>query len=371
MDLAGRGPPERPCDRPVVIRGDALALLPVAPHEVRHLSRGLRRRSSVRCGGVRARRRRSPRRWRCRSARGSRSSTCFTAPFNPEAPYGDYPRLFVLAKHPARAARPDVRSEVRAAVLRPIYLVSAVGGVADAARAEWRWLGAVLLAAIAVHVGSTTRLYMWWGGTSAPARFLVPILPCLAAPIAIARRSSAVAGRARAAVDDADRERGRSPSAACWIPSGCCSSATRAARAASSSRYRAPHRWLRSCPTFAQEDWLTPLVSLLPWLAAAGSRRPLSSRFSGAGAPWLAARRGTSARLVFMAAASVTGRSRSRKRTAGARDAREQSMSCGSTTRSAFERSITPRFPHRSESGVRLSRSRSTWTVVRRVRLNV
>jgi hypothetical protein len=44
----------------------------------------------------------------------------------------------------------------------------------------------VLLLAVSAYVGSTTRLYMFWGGASAPARFLVPIIPCLAPMVAIA-----------------------------------------------------------------------------------------------------------------------------------------------------------------------------------------
>src|SRR5207248_667111 len=52
-----------------------------------------------------------------------------------------------------------------------------------------------LLVVSAGFLLSTTRFYMWWGGSSAPARFLVPLLPLAAAPIAfaVARTRSPIA----------------------------------------------------------------------------------------------------------------------------------------------------------------------------------
>src|SRR5262249_6603626 len=48
-------------------------------------------------------------------------------------------------------------------------------------------------------VGSSARFYMWWGGASAPARFLVPAIP-LAAPL-VALAFAAARGRTRVAVN--------------------------------------------------------------------------------------------------------------------------------------------------------------------------
>jgi hypothetical protein len=45
-----------------------------------------------------------------------------------------------------------------------------------------------LLAMVALFVAASARMYMWWGGSGAPARFLVPILPLAAPMIAVAFR---------------------------------------------------------------------------------------------------------------------------------------------------------------------------------------
>ena len=68
----------------------------------------------------------------------------------------------------------------------PIYLAAIAGAWWIIRRTDTRFLGVALLATVAAFVGSTARLYMFWGGSSAPARFLVPLLPCLAPLIALA-----------------------------------------------------------------------------------------------------------------------------------------------------------------------------------------
>ncbi len=101
--------------------------------------------------------------------------------FNPEAPYGDYTRIFVLMRNVPRGLLGLLFDQkFGLLVYAPVYLFAAGGTWLMLRQREWRWLGGILLAAVAIHVGSTTRLYMWWAGNSAPARFLVPILPCLA-----------------------------------------------------------------------------------------------------------------------------------------------------------------------------------------------
>jgi hypothetical protein len=47
-------------------------------------------------------------------------------------------------------------------------------------------LAAALLSTTTLLVVATARFYMFWGGASAPARFLVPIIPCVAPMIAVA-----------------------------------------------------------------------------------------------------------------------------------------------------------------------------------------
>jgi hypothetical protein len=107
--------------------------------------------------------------------------------FNPEAPYGTYTRMFVLARNIPRGVL-GLLFDQKFGILAfsPIYLLSAVGA--------WRMLGTprrrlyaieLMLTAAAFFL-SSTRLYMWWGGSSPPARFLVPVVPLLAPMIAVA-----------------------------------------------------------------------------------------------------------------------------------------------------------------------------------------
>jgi hypothetical protein len=107
--------------------------------------------------------------------------------FNPEVPYGAYAAVNVVARNiPRGLLGLMIDQKFGLLVYSPIYVFAIAGCWMMLNRREWRWLGGVLLAAVALHVGSSTRLYMWWGGNSAPARFLVPILPCLAPMIAVA-----------------------------------------------------------------------------------------------------------------------------------------------------------------------------------------
>ena len=170
---------------------------------------------------------------------------------------------------------------------------------------QWRWLGAVLLAAIAIHVGSTTRLYMWWGGNSAPARFLVPILPCLAAPIAVAA------------------SRWRSPAARAFLWTTATVSLVIAigglldperlllfsdprGKGRIVELLQGPAPLAALLPTFAQEDWRGPLIGLLPWLVAAGITLAAVLQIQRRRGPWLSPlAAGTYGALIFLAAASV------------------------------------------------------------------
>ncbi len=64
----------------------------------------------------------------------------------------------------------------------PIYWFVGVGAWRMLRRAELRGYAISLVAAAGALLVSVTTVYMWWGGWSAPARFLVPTLP-LAAPL--------------------------------------------------------------------------------------------------------------------------------------------------------------------------------------------
>lgn len=66
-------------------------------------------------------------------------------------------------------------------------LLFAFGGLwLMAARREHRRLGLEYLFVLVPYLLVVTHFAMWWGGSSAPARFLVPVLPMLAIPAAVA-----------------------------------------------------------------------------------------------------------------------------------------------------------------------------------------
>ena len=107
--------------------------------------------------------------------------------FNPEVPYGEYSRIYVLTTNiPHGLLGLFFDQKFGLLFYSPIYLSSLAGAWLILRRPDTRFLGVVVVAVIGGFVLSTARLYMFWGGSSAPARFLVPLLPCLAPLVALA-----------------------------------------------------------------------------------------------------------------------------------------------------------------------------------------
>lgn len=71
-------------------------------------------------------------------------------------------------------------------VYSPVYALAVAGAWTMVRSRDLRWPAVALVATIAAFAGATTQYYMWWGGTSVPARFLVPILPLVAPLVAVA-----------------------------------------------------------------------------------------------------------------------------------------------------------------------------------------
>jgi hypothetical protein len=194
----------------------------------------------------------------------------FYGSLNPEAPYGDYPAIYVLAKNIPRGLLGLLFDQKFGLLFySPIYWLAIGGCWLMLMRSDTRFLGATLLLATAVHVGSTTRLYMWWGGTSAPARFLVPILPCLAPMIALAM--NAVRSRVGKTVVGVCLASSLVVAAAGagWPGRLLLFSDSRGyARLLETIQSGAPLTF--SLPTFTYEDWQTPIGPLAGWLMAGG-----------------------------------------------------------------------------------------------------
>ena len=131
------------------------------------------------------------------------------------------------------------------------------------------------------HTLTSARLYMWWGGSSAPARFLVPVVPLLAPALAAAFA----------------RLRGGLVAVHVWLALAVSlfvsaislvdltqpilfSNPHGVARLA--EMFRAGSPLPTALPTFTEENWVAPLGRLGLWFAAA---------LITAGCAWLVSRR--------------------------------------------------------------------------------
>jgi hypothetical protein len=190
--------------------------------------------------------------------------------FDPEAPYGNYTRMFVLAKNIPRGTL-GLLFDQKFGLLAfsPVYILAVAGAWMMIRGRSTRWLAIGLLAAAGAFFVSTTRLYMWWGGSSAPARFLVPIVPLLAPMLAVA----------------IERARGLFPRAIVVLTFAItlAVAVVTLVSPAEELLYSNPHgvsalaTYLQGSapfdallPTFTEENWRAPLRELAPWMAAAG-----------------------------------------------------------------------------------------------------
>ena len=106
--------------------------------------------------------------------------------FDPEAPYGAYSSIYVLTENiPHGLLGLFFDQKFGLLFYSPLYLMAIAGAWLGLREARLRFASVILLLTVAAFVGSTARLYMFWGGSSAPARFFVPVLPCLAPFVAL------------------------------------------------------------------------------------------------------------------------------------------------------------------------------------------
>jgi hypothetical protein len=107
--------------------------------------------------------------------------------FDPQIPYGDFPGRYVLAANIPRGVLGLLFDQKFGLLMyAPVYLVAIAGGWMLLRRRQSRPFALALILTVVAFVASSTRMYMWWGGSSAPARFLVPILPLLSPMVAVA-----------------------------------------------------------------------------------------------------------------------------------------------------------------------------------------
>ena len=187
--------------------------------------------------------------------------------FDPQAPYGNFAQQVVAANIPRGLLGLLVDQKFGLLVYSPLYLLALAGAWLMLRRSHQRAQAVAIIVTAGLFVLATTRFYMWWGGTSAPARFLVPILPLAAPLIAVA-------------IDRLDDRLGRAAVVTLTIATLAI-----AAIAAASHReqllYSNPHGVSPLIgalqgpapldlllPTFTEESLRAPLTALLPWLMA-------------------------------------------------------------------------------------------------------
>ncbi|MBS1817819.1 MAG: hypothetical protein JSU08_07815 [Acidobacteria bacterium] len=188
---------------------------------------------------------------------------------DPEAPYGAYSRAYVLNSnivHGLLGLFFDQKFGLL--VYAPVYLLALWGGWVGLRTARLRYAALVLLAAAGAFIVSTARLYMFWGGSSAPARFFVPVLPCLAPFVTLGfARAQAAAPRALAGM---------------WLAISVGVAAIGTASPARLLLFSEPHGRAKILelfqagsplslvvPTFTDPDWPANVAPLMSWAAAA------------------------------------------------------------------------------------------------------
>jgi hypothetical protein len=190
---------------------------------------------------------------------------------DPEAPYGGYTAQFVrLANVPRSLLGILFDQKFGLFVYAPIYLLAPLGGWLLLRDRRWRGTAAALVSIVLLYSLTSARLYMWWGGSSAPARFLVPLIPLVAPALA------AVFSRMRGLTTEVN--------VGVFALLSVLISASGVLGFEQGLLFSDPHGSSRivqalqgsaplasALPTFTDENWLAPLARLLPWLAAAGA----------------------------------------------------------------------------------------------------
>ena len=103
---------------------------------------------------------------------------------DPSAPYGGEEGSFAFLPDGLAGLLFDQRFGLFA--YAPALLATVAGLGVMLARPAWRRHALELLFVVVPYLLVVTYIAMWWGGRSAPARFLVPVLPWLAIPAAAA-----------------------------------------------------------------------------------------------------------------------------------------------------------------------------------------
>jgi hypothetical protein len=189
--------------------------------------------------------------------------------FDPEAPYGGYTDVYVLTRNiPHGLLGLFFDQKFGLLFYSPIYVAAIVGAWLLWRKREQRFLVLVLAAIVLAFAASTARLYMFWGGSSAPARFLVPIVPCLAPLIAMAIAHARTAF-ARSMVSLSISIGLVLSAAAILWPRRLLFFSDPHGRARWLELLQGPSPLASVIPTFTDPDWTAHIVPLAAWIATA------------------------------------------------------------------------------------------------------
>jgi hypothetical protein len=186
---------------------------------------------------------------------------------DPQAPYGSSPELALRFENiPRSLLGLFVDQKFGLLIYSPVYVLAALGLGIMLRDRRWRGPGLIVSCVVASYVISSSRYYMWWGGTSAPARFLVPVLPLLALPIATALMNTS----------------SQITRATTWVAISLSVIVAGIGLTTSEGLlFSPPHGVAKiveaiqgsaplaaSLPTFTEQDWAGPLARAWPWLVA-------------------------------------------------------------------------------------------------------
>ena len=153
-------------------------------------------------------------------------------------------------------------------IFAPLYILVPIGAWHALRSPQHRHAALWYAGTTAVFLGAVTQVYMWWGGLSAPARFLLPVVPLVAPFIAMAiDRLRGPTGRALVGVT------------ALWslmaVGAGLLSDRRALLLENRDGASRLVEAMAGGSPltatlaSFFQADWVTPTVAVSAWVAAA------------------------------------------------------------------------------------------------------
>ena len=149
----------------------------------------------------------------------------------------------------------------------PIYVLVAFGCWVMLRRPDARWQSVGLLATTGAYVVTATQYYMWWGGWSVPARFVVPVLPLLA-PMLAAGIDRCRGSAGRGVVGLLLLASISALAAVIYEPAALVIFNVRDGSGQLVEMIQGGAGLTAVLPTFIQPDWLVQVPDLLRWLVA-------------------------------------------------------------------------------------------------------